>query len=540
MSRTPSSCGRNLTLQAGIRQEFTTGWNEVSGRAANYITDAQRRAARPTPLVGNSVFTQNNATQLFGPRVGLAWDVVRQRQDRGPRRLRNLLFADRRSQLPAELAAAVQRLGLVCERLVCLRSCRSCPGVPPRAVLRPGRSAPCTTFAPQGVQPNAKLPRSRSGISRGAAARPQHGAARGLCRVVRIPRPAQRRSQQHSGADLRQRRAAAQSGGTRHHREAPCRRARSTSPSGTRPNPYLGAGFFWYTEGNSSYNALQIDVTPPPEPRPAIPRQLHLVEESGHEFGAHRRAGQQPGADDPGPQRSAPRLGPSALNVASQASISGQLRTAVRPGSWQRRRRQADRRLAVERHRDAAERLPVHAAGRLEPLRRRRHAQSRPAVAESRVSPGRSSLGSPEPVVQPERVRSAGRRHLRESGPRRLHRPGPGRSGSVAVQEHRLSASAPACSSAAEFFNALNHANFGTPNAIVFSGTSIQRVGGTDHHHRHHVAADSVRPEADLLMGSRELPRDAITVAPARTCLPARAEPGIAGWNSNLFWRAEP
>ena len=32
-------------------------------------------------------------------------------------------------------------------------------------------------------------------------------------------------------------------------------------PVGTRPNPYLGAGFFWYTEGNTSYNALQVDVT---------------------------------------------------------------------------------------------------------------------------------------------------------------------------------------------------------------------------------------------------------------------------------------
>src|SRR5262249_42245560 len=30
----------NLTLQAGIRHEFTTGWNEVSGRAANYVPDA--------------------------------------------------------------------------------------------------------------------------------------------------------------------------------------------------------------------------------------------------------------------------------------------------------------------------------------------------------------------------------------------------------------------------------------------------------------------------------------------------------------------
>jgi hypothetical protein len=31
-------------------------------------------------------------------------------------------------------------------------------------------------------------------------------------------------------------------------------------PHATLPNPKLGAGFFWYTEGNSSYNALQVDV----------------------------------------------------------------------------------------------------------------------------------------------------------------------------------------------------------------------------------------------------------------------------------------
>jgi hypothetical protein len=31
-------------------------------------------------------------------------------------------------------------------------------------------------------------------------------------------------------------------------------------PLGTRPDPYISNGFFWYSEGNSSYNALQIDV----------------------------------------------------------------------------------------------------------------------------------------------------------------------------------------------------------------------------------------------------------------------------------------
>src|SRR5204862_1470975 len=31
-------------------------------------------------------------------------------------------------------------------------------------------------------------------------------------------------------------------------------------PVGIRPNPYLSAGFFWYGEGNSSYNALQLEL----------------------------------------------------------------------------------------------------------------------------------------------------------------------------------------------------------------------------------------------------------------------------------------
>ena len=28
-----------------------------------------------------------------------------------------------------------------------------------------------------------------------------------------------------------------------------------------RPNPFLGAGFFWLTQGNSSYNALETEVS---------------------------------------------------------------------------------------------------------------------------------------------------------------------------------------------------------------------------------------------------------------------------------------
>ena len=64
---------RNLTLRAGVRHEFSTGWNEVAGRASNYITDAQG-VLLTDPRVATSAFTKNNAKRLFGPRVALAWD----------------------------------------------------------------------------------------------------------------------------------------------------------------------------------------------------------------------------------------------------------------------------------------------------------------------------------------------------------------------------------------------------------------------------------------------------------------------------------
>ena len=62
-----------LTFRAGLRHEFTTGWNEKFGRAANYITDANG-VLLTEPRIGKSVFTENKAKNLFGPRVALAWD----------------------------------------------------------------------------------------------------------------------------------------------------------------------------------------------------------------------------------------------------------------------------------------------------------------------------------------------------------------------------------------------------------------------------------------------------------------------------------
>ena len=60
-----------LTFSLGLRDEFSPGWNEAHGRAANYtFTNGVISSA---PHVGDSLFTTNNARFLPQPRVGLAW-----------------------------------------------------------------------------------------------------------------------------------------------------------------------------------------------------------------------------------------------------------------------------------------------------------------------------------------------------------------------------------------------------------------------------------------------------------------------------------
>ncbi|HLY16778.1 MAG TPA: carboxypeptidase-like regulatory domain-containing protein [Bryobacteraceae bacterium] len=60
-----------LTLTLGFRDEFSNGWNEVFGRASNYAYSGP--VINTQPYVGSSVFTVNHARFLPQPRAGLAW-----------------------------------------------------------------------------------------------------------------------------------------------------------------------------------------------------------------------------------------------------------------------------------------------------------------------------------------------------------------------------------------------------------------------------------------------------------------------------------
>ncbi len=63
---------RHLNLRIGFRFESTNGWNEPFGRASNYAF--ANGVIQTNPTVGNSALTTNRAKFLPEPRVGLAWD----------------------------------------------------------------------------------------------------------------------------------------------------------------------------------------------------------------------------------------------------------------------------------------------------------------------------------------------------------------------------------------------------------------------------------------------------------------------------------
>ncbi|MBZ5645086.1 MAG: carboxypeptidase-like regulatory domain-containing protein [Acidobacteriia bacterium] len=72
----------SFELRLGFRGEFTSGWNEAYGRAANYTFDpltnviqSQAGTGFPT-LTGNSAFSVNNARFLPAPRAGIAWSPL--------------------------------------------------------------------------------------------------------------------------------------------------------------------------------------------------------------------------------------------------------------------------------------------------------------------------------------------------------------------------------------------------------------------------------------------------------------------------------
>ena len=318
---------RNLSIRVGVRDEFTTGWNEVSGRAANYIPGADGVLAT-TPRVGSSVFTQNNATHLFSPRVGLAWDPFG--DGKTAVRAGYGMYYSLIDDLSFLLNSLPPANGAISSSGSLFSIVPIVPNAPVAPPCGPGVPKPCTTYAPQGVQANAKTPTVQEWnftvereLNRATSLRVAYVGSFGYhgyvsvdpndipAQVCASPAGCQAGGVATSGAPAA---AASQS-------HVP--QGAQYIPVGTRPNPYLGAGFFWYTEGNSSYNALQTDVihrlSQGFEIRANYTWSKNLDMNSAL-TGAQAQNQAQMVLDRNDLQRD---WGPSALNVGSQAGISG-------------------------------------------------------------------------------------------------------------------------------------------------------------------------------------------------------------------------
>jgi hypothetical protein len=237
----------NLTFQAGLRYEFTTGWNEESGRAANYVSS--NGILETNPIVGGSAFTQNNATHLLGPRVGLAWDV----------------FGNGETAVRAGYGmyySLIDDLSFLLNSIPPYNGSVSLKGPLPNLVPLTAGVPPAagTIFAPQGVQPNAKTPTVQEWnftieqkLTSNTVLRAAYVGSFGYHGFVDVDPNAIAplvcaASTCSAGGDLK-------TGSM-----VPQGALYVPGPGTALPNPKLGAGFFWYTEGNSSYNALQVDV----------------------------------------------------------------------------------------------------------------------------------------------------------------------------------------------------------------------------------------------------------------------------------------
>ncbi|HYK17441.1 MAG TPA: carboxypeptidase regulatory-like domain-containing protein, partial [Bryobacteraceae bacterium] len=241
----------SLTLSLGYRQEFTNGWNEAHGRAANYTYPGGVISTQPT--VGNSVFTVNNGKLLPQPRVGVAWSPFRN-NSKTVLRAGFGMYNDLQDALgyrTDQNAPFNPTYTLPNATLAQLPIQPSAP-VPPTARLVPG-----------GVQPDLQTPtliswsfRIERELTQNTALRVGYVGSHGYHELLGIdtnepfpvicpaaPCPATYPSNFPAGL-----------AGT------PVPAGTYYVPTSTKANPAIANTWTYFSEADSSYNALQVDI----------------------------------------------------------------------------------------------------------------------------------------------------------------------------------------------------------------------------------------------------------------------------------------
>ena len=239
---------RKLTVSLGFRTEFSTGWNEAHGRAANYsFVDG---VIQTPPHVGSHLFTTNNAGFLPQPRTGVAWSPFNQK---------TVIRAG--FGMYNDLQDA---LGYRADQNAPFNPTYSTPLTVAQFPLNSAGPVPATAkLVPGGVQPDMQTPtlvswslRVQRELSRNTSLTVGYVGSHGYHELIGIdanepfpvicraaPCPANYPATFPAGL-----------AGT------PVPAGSYFVPTTTRANPALANTWSWFSEGDSSYNALQVDV----------------------------------------------------------------------------------------------------------------------------------------------------------------------------------------------------------------------------------------------------------------------------------------
>jgi hypothetical protein len=239
-----------LTLSLGFRGEFSTGWNEAHGRAANYTFTG--RTISSQPHVGNSPFTTNNATFLAQPRIGIAWSA---RPDRTVVRAGFGIYNE-----------LLDDLGYRMDQNAPFNPTYSIASLPVSSLpVNPSGPTPAKTLlVPGGVQPDVKMPtlisyslRVEQALTPNTSLTLGYVGSHGYHELIGVdanePVPTVCPAAPCPAA---------------YPANFPAPLAGSAVPAGSfyipagvpKANPTLANTWTWFSWGNSNYNSLQVDL----------------------------------------------------------------------------------------------------------------------------------------------------------------------------------------------------------------------------------------------------------------------------------------
>jgi hypothetical protein len=237
-----------LTVTFGFRAEFTTGWNEAHGRAANYTFT--NGVISTQPRVADSLFTVNNAKFLPQPRMGVAWS---------PLSTKTVIRAG--FGMYNDLQDA---LGYRADQNAPFNPTFTTPLTVAQLPINPAGPFPAAAkLIPGGVQPDMQTPtlisyslRIQQELSPNTSLTVGYVGSHGYHELIGIdanepfpvicpasPCPANYPATFPAGIT-----------------NTPVPVGTYFVPTTTKANPAIANTWTWFSEGTSSYNALQVDV----------------------------------------------------------------------------------------------------------------------------------------------------------------------------------------------------------------------------------------------------------------------------------------